>query len=691
MLSRKKGLVPNIKDNIILILLIAGAIINDLTVRALTIGNTLYWKPVITSIAMILIVSLFALFLSYRIRNYVYITLSIYFGVLNGLNYIYFKHYNSFISFSLLNQLKQVGEIGDSVTDTFDYNLLLFTVPTLILITIVYKLNKNEFFKKVENKSWKRQFFNQLSLGIVLLSSVSLTLTSTDKSRISKQWNRPYLVEQLGIYSYSMADFIKTISDNNISEYGEEEATDKFKDYIDENKSNKEENDYSNIFEGKDVFVIHYESAQKFAMDLEFGDGEVTPFLNKMASEGLFFDNFYPQHSVGTSSDSEFTFNTSLLPINNGTIFLSHFDREYTTLPKLLKNEGYYTFSMHGNNGDFWNRNTMHKSLGYDRFFSEKDYNIDEIIGLGLSDKSFYKQSIEKIKELKEKEDKPLMGTLITLTNHYPFADVDKYGEFNVGHLEGTDIGNYLKSFHYADNALEEFINSMDEEGLLDNAVIVLYGDHHAKISKSDYEKVYNYDESTESYYSKGDENYYPINAVNKMELKRTPFIIWSKDKELNEVISTPMGMIDALPTIANMLGVYNPYQLGKDIISTEENTVVFSNGDWLNKDSYYVSSSSKLYTFEDIENIEDGENDIDIEDDGNNEDTIDNGDVVDHNDSKDDPNFDLNSLNAKAEELIELSNSIIQYDLIRDFNGLLVEDKKLNQEESIMFIKPNN
>ncbi|MBS4538530.1 LTA synthase family protein [Clostridium sp. D2Q-11] len=655
-----RGLVPNIKNNIILILLIVGGIFNDLALRAMTIGDVVYWKPIVTSIPMIIFASILALFLSYKNRNYIYITLSIYFGVLNGMNYMYYKHYNSFLSFSLLKQLSQVREMGDSVLKTLDPRVLIFAIPTVILIITIIRLNKANFFEKIESKRSKIEFVTPLVIGIAILYFVSTTLTGTDKSRIIKQWNRPYLVEQLGIYSYTTADFVKNLASNNhkISEEETEEVSVVLEDLVDGNLNTETVNEYSDIFKGRDIYVIHYESAQAFAMDQEFEDGPVTPFLNKMASEGLYFNNFYPQHSVGTSSDTEFTFNTSLLPINNGTVFMTHANREYVSLQKLLKQEGYYSMSMHGNNGDFWNRNMMHKTLGYDRFFSKNDYVIDEEIGLGLSDKSFFRQSIEKIKETKEQQNSPVISTLITLTNHYPFDDVDKYGEFNVGHLEGTDIGNYLKSFHYADEALQTFIEGMDQEGLLDNAIVVLYGDHHAKISKSDYEKVYNYDETTEDYYNEEDPQYTAINGVYKEQLKRTPFIIWSKDKKINETINTPMGMVDALPTLSNMLGILNPYQLGVDMMSVKENTVVFPDGDWLNSNHYYSASSSKLYSFNNDEVIEDP---------------------------------DLIATNHMIDEKIELSNNIIQNDLIRFFNGLLAQNKVLTPEQrSIMYTEPN-
>ena len=97
----------------------------------------------------------------------------------------------------------------------------------------------------------------------------------------------------------------------------------------------------------------------------------------------------------------------------------------------MLKEKGYYAFSMHANNGSYWNRDAMHKSLGYDHFYSKKEYEIDEVIGLGLSDKEFFKQSTEKLIKINEDYNK-WYGLYIMLTNHTPFSETEKYGEYDV-------------------------------------------------------------------------------------------------------------------------------------------------------------------------------------------------------------------------------------------------------------------
>ncbi len=74
---------------------------------------------------------------------------------------------------------------------------------------------------------------------------------------------------------------------------------------------------------------------------------------------------FIPQAGLEQAVMTEFTVATSLLPVSSGTVFVNYYNREYISMYKLLKEKGYYTFSMHGNTGDFWNRNIMHKNLGY--------------------------------------------------------------------------------------------------------------------------------------------------------------------------------------------------------------------------------------------------------------------------------------------------------------------------------------
>ena len=138
------------------------------------------------------------------------------------------------------------------------------------------------------------------------------------------------------------------------------------------------------------------ESIQNFLMDLSFNGKELTPNLNKLSKEGLFFSNFYPEVSTGTSSDTEFTLSTSLMPVASGTVFVTYYNRNYLSMQKLLTNEGYYTYSMHGNYSSMWNRNKVHPSLGYQGMYFEEyfEYTDDDVINLGINDSLFFKEAM---------------------------------------------------------------------------------------------------------------------------------------------------------------------------------------------------------------------------------------------------------------------------------------------------------
>ena len=70
---------------------------------------------------------------------------------------------------------------------------------------------------------------------------------------------------------------------------------------------------------------------------------------------------------------------------------------------------------------------------------------------------------------------------------------------------------------------------------------------------------------------------------------------------ELNQEITDVMGMYDAMPTLGNMLGFYNEYQLGHDIFNIKsDNIVCFPNGNWVTNKIYYNSQKEEYLSLTD-------------------------------------------------------------------------------------------
>lgn len=616
------------KNNVLFVTFVITGVLSSTILRFFcmhTIENYLSFKAILADLVVVSAIGSLGYLFKPKNRFPYYMTMNIFLTAICMINSVYYTFYTSFASVSMLSLTQYIGDVGDAVVENvLQIKDLVYIFSPITLIIVNLKLKKKNYYKRFELKSDRRKkTLKTLSFSGILLIIFLISLSPLDYSRFYKQWNKEYIVMKFGIYIYQGEDLVVSLQPKINSMFGYNRAEKEFTDYFKDRNEYTGTNEYTNIFEGKNVILIHGESMMRNAMDLSFNGIEVTPTLNRLAKQGMFFSNFYSQVSVGTSSDSELTYNTSLMPTKSGTAFVSYSDRTYISTPKLLKEKGYYTFSMHANNADFWNRRAMHKSLGYDRFYSKTDYKVtkDNTIGLGLSDKEFFKQSVAKIKKINEQHDK-WYGLTIMLSNHTPFSDVEKYGDYSVDiketvtkedgtteevtypYMEGTKLGNYFKSLHYADSALGEFIDELDSEGLLDNTIIVLYGDHDARLPRADYNKLYNYNMETHEFLSEDDPNYKEYDSFQYEIGRRVPFIIWSKDMEgtkLNQKVTNVMGMYDVMPTLGNMLGFNNKYALGHDIFNIKDNNiVVFPNGNWVTNKMYYNSQKEAYLSLSD-------------------------------------------------------------------------------------------
>ena len=615
------------KNNVLFVAFVITMVLNSTLLRFFcmhSIENFLSWKAVLADTAVVTFIGSFVYLLKPKNRFTYLMVCTIILTALCVINSVYYTFYTSFASLSMLSLTQYIGDVGDAVVENvLQLKDMVYIIGPIAMIVVHLRLKKKNYYKKVDLKSdRKKKTIHTMAFAGLLGLIFLMTMTSLDASRFMKQWNKEYIVMRFGIYVYQVNDVFTSIQPKINSMFGFDQANKEFMDYFAEEKE-APSNEMTSIFKGKNIIVIHAESMMTNAMSLSFNGEEVTPNLNRLAKEGMFFSNFYSQVSVGTSSDSELTYNTSLMPTKSGTAFVSYSDRTFNSTPKLLKEQGYYTFSMHANNADFWNRRNMYNSIGYDKFFSKSDYEVtkENSIGLGLSDKEFFRQSIEKIQKVNEENEK-WYGVMIMLSNHTPFSDVEKYGDYSVDvietvtyedgtteevtypYMEGTKLGNYFKSLHYADSALGEFITELDEAGLLENTVVVLYGDHDARLPKKDYNKLYNYNFETHEFRDEEDELYREYDSYQYELGRKVPFIIWTKDMAgsyFNFEYHNVMGMYDVQPTLGNMFGYYNPYALGHDIFTIKENNiVVFPNGNWVTNNVYYNSQKAEYLSLSD-------------------------------------------------------------------------------------------
>lgn len=620
-----KGIKKYASTNILFISYIIISLLIGFLLRLFTIGTPIYFKAFLSDFMVSLLIGAFGYLFKPKYQ-FTYFFIWIIFATFLAIgNTIYYQFYQSFLSVNLISTASMLGAVDDSLYDKLHITQFLYIIFPIIFFGIHKFLSKKNYYFEVEKtEKGKRNFIYSVATSGVIICSLLFTLNATDTSRLVKQWNREWLVQKFGLYTYTANDLIQSIQPHLNTLFGYDEAARKFRNFYSCKAEEKiSSNKYTNAFKDKNVIFIHAESIQNFLVNLKINGKEVTPNLNKLAKEGIYFDRFYPQISVGTSSDTEFTLNTSLMPSSSGTVFVNYYNRTYYALPKYFNDMGYYTFSAHANNADYWNRKTMHHTLGYQDFYAKDSYVVPSDtsdpnwVGLGLSDKSFFNQLVPILKNIKENHKK-FYGTVITLSNHSPFNDLEKYDPFDVTmkytvtdengkekeavatYLEGSSMGNYIRSAHYADAALGEFIQLLKDNDLTKDTIIILYGDHEARLNKKQFNLLYNYDPNTNDIKSEDDPTYVSMENYNYDLLKNTPLIMWNVDKKYRRKVSSAMGMYDVLPTIANMFGFKDKYGLGHDIFSDNEKIVVFPNGNVLTDKVYYSNLNDEYVALSD-------------------------------------------------------------------------------------------
>ncbi|ENK1242837.1 LTA synthase family protein [Clostridium botulinum] len=553
--------------------------------KLLTYGNKLqlkyfkYSTILYPCIASILVVIALSLILRRKIR-FIFLLL---FNILISITIIgdlnYYRYFKDLFSLPVLINSFQLGAVGSSVLELFNIWDLVYILDILILIPLFFIIKKKSMLPKNNHK------FNYKLIIIILIIVIPIEfinfyrLSQEQPRLISTMYNKVYIAEKLGVLNYHYIDFYSS-STNFIKRKLPASANkkEKINNVLEKKNTSYETSKYKGMYEGKNVILIQVEALQNFVINKKINNEEITPNLNKFLNKSLYFNNYFYQIASGSTSDAEFITNNSLHPASSGAAYFLYSGNHFNSLPSKLKEKGYTTVAFHGYKETFWNRNLMYKNMNIDKFYSEKDYKIDEKIGLGLSDKYFFNETLEKMKKIKE----PYFSFIITLTSHFPYEATDKYGEFDVGEYEGTLLGNYIKSIHYADEQLGLFLNKLEKENILDNSIIAIYGDHYAIPRKNE--------KDLSNFLGKD------IDELSWMELQKVPLIIHTPDEKLKGVNTAYCGQIDLYPTLANLLNIKNNIMFGRDLLNNKNESVIFRNGSFTDGKVFYISPVNSYY-----------------------------------------------------------------------------------------------
>ncbi|GAE87061.1 LTA synthase family protein [Acetivibrio straminisolvens] len=488
---------------------------------------------------------------------------------------LYLRYYNTIITIPVIYNARYLGPVRESIMSLFRISDILYFLDIPIFAVMSFVLSKRTEQSKIP---LLKRCIVAAVLILISLGSFKIAYSKNDMS----EYDNNYIVKNFGIGYFHYYDVKKYLRENYLRDkkLRSDEKNELISFFEEKNKKNGELSDrFAGIARGKNLIVIQMEALQHFVINSKMNGREITPNLNKLVRESLYFDNIYVQVAGGNTSDAEFMGNISLYPAKEGAAYFRFATNEYNTIAKELKKEGYNSYALHAYGPAFWNRTEMYKAVGFDTFISSNDYVMDEYIGWGgwaLSDDSFYRQSMDIIDVTK-----PFYSFFVTLSGHHPYSYFEDKQTFDVGKYDRTYFGNYIKAQNYADAAIGRFIQKLKDMGLYENSLIVIYGDHTG-LPKTQAKELLEFLGLSES-------------KVDWIKLQKVPLLIHCPGVE-GEIIDTTGGQIDILPMIANMMGFENYYALGKDLLNTQKGYAVLRNGSVLTDEYYYCSEDDTVY-----------------------------------------------------------------------------------------------
>jgi len=480
--------------------------------------------------------------------------------------------------------------------------LLILWVPLILTIIKLPKLNfaKTYFYEK-------KNLIGLMTITYVMSLLLLFPFLNNEKSAYKLYWKEDDLINSIRTFGFLTAErldiqrallgFEEELIINSKYEESNSNSIEYNKMAIDFESLSKQEsneslkavytyfkneiptkkNEYTGKYQGKNLIFILAESFNSIAVS-----EKLTPTLYRLTHSGFHFTNFYSPIFLSTTG-GEFQAMTSLIPT---TETLNNWYKGKTYLPLSLGNvfqkSGYHATAYHNYEATFYNREKTMPSLGFSEYLAclnglEEEMTCTWSEGNQPNDVDLIKTTLPKyIKE------EPFVSYYITMSGHFPYnLTKEKRNYDKVKDLPYSDnVKAYLASQIDLDKALELLIQSLEKEGILDDTVICLVGDH--------YPYALTLDEINEI------SSYHRDSVI---EVNHSDLILWNNEKDVI-TIDKVGSQIDILPTLLNLFGFEYDSRLliGHDLLSDTEGLAIFSDMSWIS-DSGTYEAKTKTFT----------------------------------------------------------------------------------------------
>lgn len=226
------------------------------------------------------------------------------------------------------------------------------------------------------------------------------------------------------------------------------------------------------------VVLILLESFTADVIESLGGEKGVAPNMEKLISEGLFFNHIY---ASGDRTDKGLIAVLSAFP-SQATRSIIKFNDKQEKLPSIstaLKSSGYHTSFYYGGQSEFFNIKSYLLSHGFNTITDKSNFPKAEMSSWGAFDHQVFQRNLTDLDKIRQ----PFFSTILTLSNHEPFQLP------GVPHFPGESSENKFRSTaFYTDSSLAAYLKQAKSQAWYKNTLFIIVADHGHRLPKSIYE-----------------------------------------------------------------------------------------------------------------------------------------------------------------------------------------------------------
>lgn len=281
------------------------------------------------------------------------------------------------------------------------------------------------------------------------------------------------------------------------------------------------------------VIVIVVESLSGMFLESLGGDKGLTPNLDALVKESMFFDNFYATGTRTIRGMESITL--SVPPMPGRSIVKKPDNHNMYSSGFIFRNKGYETKFIYGGYGYFDNMNEFFSNNGFDIVdrsnFSEEEDTFHTV--WGVCDEDLLNKTLKEA-DSSYHAHKPFMSFVMTTSNHRPYDYPN--GRVDIASHTGRD-----GAVKYTDYAIGDFLKKAKDKPWFKNTIFVVVADHCAT-------------------------------SAGKVELPldkyHIPMIVYAPEIIKPQIVNKLSSQIDIMPTLFNMLNwSYKSKFYGRDIL----------------------------------------------------------------------------------------------------------------------------